>query len=51
VHFVVEVVRTSNLLQLINPLAPAKYGSGEDNTLRDSFTGRATGWKLFSIRF
>lgn len=47
----VDVIKTSNRLQLFNPFAPARYGSAEDNTLRDSITGRASGWKLFSIRF
>ena len=48
---VVQVLKTDNLLQLLNPLAPAKYGSAEDNVLRDSITGKVSGWKLFSIRF
>jgi hypothetical protein len=48
---VVQVLKTDNLFQLLNPLAPAKYGSAENNTLRDSVTGRVSGWKLFSIRF
>jgi hypothetical protein len=47
----VEAIKTDNLLQLFNPAAPAKYGSAEDNTMRDSITGRASAWKLFSIRF
>jgi len=47
----VQVIKTDNLLQLFNPAAPAKYGSAEDNTLRDPLTGRAPAWKLFSIRF
>ncbi len=47
----VQVAKTDNLLQLFNPAAPAKYGSAEDNTLRDPITGRASAWKLFSIRF
>jgi hypothetical protein len=47
----VEAIKTDNLLQFFNPAAPAKYGSAEDNTLRDSITGRASAWKLFSIRF
>ena len=47
----VQAIKTDNLLQLFNPAAPAKYGSAEDNTLRDSITGRASAWKLFSIRF
>ena len=47
----VQMIKTDNLLQLFNPAAPAKYGSAEDNTLRDPITGRASAWKLFSIRF
>jgi hypothetical protein len=59
----VQLFKTDNLLQLFNPAAPAKYGSGEDNVLRDEGedtvlhnsvtgrTGRSVGWKLFSIRF
>ena len=47
----VQVVKTDNPLQLINPLAPPKYGSPEDNVMRDSFTGRVFGLKIFSIRF
>jgi hypothetical protein len=47
----VEAFKTGNPLQLFNPFAPAKYDSGEDNVLRDSVTGRASAWKLFSIRF
>lgn len=47
----VAAFRTDNLLQLVNPLAPERYGSGEDNVLRDLKTGRTSGWKLFQIRF
>ena len=47
----VAAFKGENLLQLINPLAPARYGTGEDNVLRDSGTGRASAWKLFAIRF
>ena len=47
----VSAIKTDNLLQLFNPVAPPKYGSAEDNTLRDSITGRTSGWKIFSIRF
>jgi len=47
----VAALKTDNLLQLFNPLAPARYGSPENNVLRDSVTGRVSGWKLFSIRF
>jgi hypothetical protein len=47
----VEVLKTDNLLQLFNPFAPAKYGSADENTLHDPGTGKARGWKLFSIQF
>ena len=47
----VELLHTHNPLQLFNPLAPAKYGSGFDNVLRDPISGRADGWKIFSIGF
>ena len=47
----VEAVKTDNLLQLFNPFAPAAYGSADDNTLHDPGTGKARGWKLFSIQF
>ncbi len=48
---VVHVWKTDNLFQLMNPFAPDRYGSAEDNTLRDAITERASGWKIFSIRF
>jgi hypothetical protein len=47
----VQVIKTDNLLQLVNPLAPPKYGSGEENVMRDPATGRGAAWKLFSIQF
>jgi len=47
----VQLLKTDNLLQLFNPAAPAKYGSAEDNVLRDSVSGRASAWKLLSIGF
>jgi hypothetical protein len=47
----VEALKTGNPLQLVNPLAPAKYGSPEDNVLRDGITKRVLGWKIFSIGF
>jgi hypothetical protein len=43
--------KTDNPLQLVSPFAPAKYGSSEDNVLRDLKTARPSGWKLFQIRF
>ena len=47
----VQVVKTSSPLQLVNPAAPPRYGSAEDNLSRDLFSGRASGLKIFSIRF
>jgi hypothetical protein len=47
----VEALKTGHPLQLINPLAPAKYGSPENNVLRDGITKRVLGWKIFSIGF
>jgi hypothetical protein len=48
----VELVKTSNPLQLVNPFAPAAdYGVSEDNTVWDPITGQGTGLKVFSIQF
>lgn len=46
----VQVAKTSNPLQLINPLAPAKYGSADENVVH-SFNGTGTGLKVFAINF
>ena len=47
----VQATRTRNVLQLINPLAPASYGSASGNTAHDPVTERPEGIKLFSIAF
>ena len=47
----VELTKTDQPFQLINPAAPADYGSAEDNTARDPITHRVSGLKLFSIQF
>ena len=47
----VQLLKTDNPVQLINPAAPARYGTPEDNTLRDPISGKVSGLKLFSIRF
>lgn len=47
----VELAKTRNPLQMINPLAPAEYGSGEDNVTQDPITSRTYGLKFLSIRF
>lgn len=47
----VELAKLSNPLQLINPAAPAKYGSPKDNVLPDAYNGRNLGWKILSLSF
>ena len=47
----VQLLTTDNPLQLVNPTAPAGYGSPEDNVIRDPVKGTVSGWKIFSIRF
>jgi hypothetical protein len=47
----VQALRTDNPWQLINPLAPPEYGYGEDNVARDPINGKASGLKVFSIKF
>ena len=44
-------VRADNPLQLVNPFAPAEYGRAEDNVTWDPVSGKASGLKLFSIKF
>jgi hypothetical protein len=45
-----RVVRGGNALQMLNPLAPVKYGSAEENTIFDpDVPGRGNGIKLLSI--
>ena len=48
---VVQVIKADRRLQLLNPLAPSRYGSGWDNLERFSPTGRGPMLKLFSIDF
>jgi len=49
----VQLAKKDNPLQLLNPFAPAEYGSGRDNLVaeRDPVTGRPAGLKFFSIQF
>ena len=47
----VQIVKSKEPWQLINPLAPAEYGSGHQNLDRDIITGKVTGFKFFSISF
>jgi len=47
----IQVVKTDDLFQLFNPAAPDRYGSGEDNVVRDPISNRVSGLKIFSIQF
>jgi hypothetical protein len=45
-------LRGSHPLQMLNPIAPAKYGSAEENVSLDpNLPGQGSGIKLFSISF
>jgi hypothetical protein len=47
----VQVVKTKNPAQLVNPFAPMDYGR-EGNLDRDVMTGKPTGgFKIFSLSF
>ena len=47
----IQVAKTPNPLQLINPAAPANYGWPEANVVRDPIDKRVSGLKIFSLRF
>src|SRR5262249_44171311 len=47
----VQAVRVDNPLQLINPFAPAEYGSGYDNVVFNLSRTRPEGIALLSINF
>ena len=47
----VQLVNTDNPFQLINPAAPERYGSAEDNVVRDPTSGRISGLKFLELRF
>jgi hypothetical protein len=47
-----RAVRSGNPLQILNPLAPAKYGTAEENVLLDrDVPGKWNGIKLLGISF
>lgn len=46
---VVKAVTSDKPLQLINPWAPMRYGSAEENVARDPITGEARGVKVVSL--
>ncbi len=47
----VKLTKADNPLQMISPFAPARYGSGFDNLVRDPIDGRGAGISLISIKF
>ncbi len=47
----VQLLRAPQPLHLINPWAPAAYGSGELNFVTDPLTARPVGLKFFAISF
>jgi hypothetical protein len=47
----VQLFRAPNLLQLLNPWAPAAYGPCEQNLVFDPITKRPAGLKFFAISF
>ena len=47
-----RAVRGGHPLQVLNPLAPAKYGTAEENVSLDpDVPGRGSGIKFFSVSF
>jgi hypothetical protein len=44
-----RAVRGGNPLQMVNPLAPPKYGSAAQSVLLEPYTGKWNGIKLFEI--
>jgi hypothetical protein len=46
-----RAVRGGNPLQMINPYAPAKYGTAEQSVVLDPDTGKWKGIKLFEFIF
>lgn len=47
----VQVFQDTSPLQLVNPLAPAEHGDGEQYVTRDSVTGKVVGLKFFAVNF
>ena len=46
-----RAARGGNPLQMLNPKAPAKYGTAEQSVVLDPDTGKWRGIKLFTINF
>lgn len=47
----IKLTKADNPLQMINPFAPARYGSSFDNLVRDPIDGKGTGISLVSVKF
>ena len=49
---IARAIRSGNPLQMLNPLAPAKYGTAEENVvLNPDVPGKWDGIKLLGISF
>src|SRR6478672_9447180 len=49
---IARAIRSGNPLQMLNPFAPAKYGTAEENAVLDpDVPGRGDGIKLLSVSF
>jgi hypothetical protein len=49
---ILRIIRGGDPLQILNPFAPAKYGTAEEDTVLDSdVPGRGDGIKLLSVSF
>jgi hypothetical protein len=49
---IARAIRSGNPLQMLNPLAPAKYGTAEENVVQDpDVPGKWDGIKLLGISF
>jgi hypothetical protein len=46
-----RAVRGGNPLQMLNPKAPARYGTAEQSVVFEPYTGKWKGIKLFEILF
>jgi hypothetical protein len=46
-----RAIRGGNPLQMLNPMAPAKYGTGEQSVAYNPITGKYDQIKLFEILF
>ena len=47
----IQLFKTDQPLQLINPAAPQRYGSVEDSGVRDLTSSKASGLKFLELRF